>query len=453
VYKRQLEIQARKLEIKPIFGLHLNPDFTDSVDILVADGSGFTSASRLASSSRHQLSDLIENRSGLIFLSEPNSFSLLFPHLDPDFLYLKAIQFGDEKSRSHLSQTLEFATSWQARLVASNQVWHGLPRQDDLLISQIIRASFIGEKLSKTILSRLPEFRSNINAYHQFNHSLDSRRPFSPLTPFHPEGWLKPPKLMARLFRETPSAVSNTLAVADMCQPRSLPHIKVPEYPLSEGLSAHQHLSDLCHQKLVEIWQSRVPPSYYERLRHEIEVISIRELDDYFLIMADLIDSLHNRGLQLSDMGSSTGSLVCYLLGITKIDPVAHSLSFDRFLTPLTQKIPDIDHGIDAQTQLILRGVVADKAKQLGAYTYRISTFPTYRIEGALSLVMKAFGYSSQDISQIKRILKSPDSTLPTDISRIASLAREISARNIYTRTVSSHPSKLILSHTDLQKL
>lgn len=84
--------------------------------------------------------------------------------------------------------------------------------------------------------------------------------------------------------------------------------------------------------------------TYFNRLKHEYKIITDMGFEDYFLIVSDLIHFAKTHEVMVGPgRGSSAGSLVSYLLGITTIDPLKYNLLFERFLNPERVTMPDID--------------------------------------------------------------------------------------------------------------
>ncbi len=80
-----------------------------------------------------------------------------------------------------------------------------------------------------------------------------------------------------------------------------------------------------------------------ERLRHEVETIDELGYTPYFLVVADIVGYATEKSIPWSPRGSASGSLACYCLGITQVDPIAHDLYFERFLNRERSDPPDID--------------------------------------------------------------------------------------------------------------
>jgi DNA polymerase III alpha subunit len=104
-----------------------------------------------------------------------------------------------------------------------------------------------------------------------------------------------------------------------------------------------QTLRELCWQGAATLGVDLQHPVYVERLDRELSLIAEKKFEDYFFIIADLVAWAKPRMVVGPARGSSCGSLVCYLLGITAIDPIPHGLIFERFIDITRADLPDID--------------------------------------------------------------------------------------------------------------
>jgi DNA polymerase-3 subunit alpha len=159
------------------------------------------------------------------------------------------------------------------------------------------------------------------------------------------ECYLKSPEEMAHVFRDVPEALENTLRVADLCRveldlrQRHLPYFQLPP---SEA-SADRYLEKLAWEGLRRRYRE-ITPEIEERLRHELHVIEQTGFASYFLIVQDFIGFARSLRIPVGPgRGSAAGSLVCYALGITDVDPLQYGLIFERFLNPDRIELPDID--------------------------------------------------------------------------------------------------------------
>lgn len=154
---------------------------------------------------------------------------------------------------------------------------------------------------------------------------------------------LTPAPLLARRFAECPQALHATVEIAERCHvsldfgDRRLPH-----FPTPDGRSEFAYLYQLCHDRLPQSYPD-LYPQVLKQLAHELEVIERAGLAGYFLIVWDIVRFAREGGIRCQGRGSAANSIVAYLLGITRIDPLRHNLLFERFLSGDSHTMPDID--------------------------------------------------------------------------------------------------------------
>ena len=161
------------------------------------------------------------------------------------------------------------------------------------------------------------------------------------------ELYFKSPEEMSALFSDHSEAIENTIRIAEQCNlSLSLDptRIKIPKFPIPEGYSStDEYLETLAGEGLKNCYPEPTT-AILERFKYEIDTIKRTGYSAYFLIVRDLIDAARNKGIPVGPgRGSTAGSLVCYCLGITQIDPLRHGLIFERFLNPERVSPPDID--------------------------------------------------------------------------------------------------------------
>ncbi|MBP5256858.1 MAG: DNA polymerase III subunit alpha [Mycoplasma sp.] len=112
------------------------------------------------------------------------------------------------------------------------------------------------------------------------------------------------------------------------------------------GKQSNILLQTMCVSALNKLFgnKDKVPKEYIYRLKYELDTINKMGFDDYFLVVQDYVNYAKNNGIIVGPgRGSSAGSLVAYLLGITIVDPIKNNLIFERFLNPERLTMPDID--------------------------------------------------------------------------------------------------------------
>jgi DNA polymerase III alpha subunit len=135
----------------------------------------------------------------------------------------------------------------------------------------------------------------------------------------------------------------NTVAIAKRCNVSlDFSRHRLPPFPTPAGESEFAFLYELCHAALPARYPA-LRPQVLKQLAHELDVIERAGLASFFLIVWDLVRFARERGIRCQGRGSAAGSIVAYLLGISVVDPLAHGLLFERFLSDDKFTLPDID--------------------------------------------------------------------------------------------------------------
>lgn len=221
------------------------------------------------------------------------------------------------------------------------------------------------------------------------------------------EVYFKSPEEMASLFSEVPDALTNTLRIADQCNLKlEFGVSKYPGYAPPEGLTQEQYLRQLCEEGLRQRYGNRAgtDQELRDRLNYELSVLEKTGFSSYFLIVWDFIHYAKQRGIPVGPgRGSSAGSLVAYVLGITDLDPLEFGLIFERFLNPERVSPPDID--IDfCQNR---RGEVIDyvRRKYGQRAVSQIITFGTLGAKSVIRDVGRVTGLSYSDADRIAKMI------------------------------------------------
>jgi len=165
--------------------------------------------------------------------------------------------------------------------------------------------------------------------------------------------WFKTCEEMSRIFKDIPEALSNTVDVLNKVEYYSIDYKQtLPLYPIPQkNESEIDYLKDLTLYKAHKIYGEKLPSEVEERLLFEFDVIKKKNCARYFLIIQDLIGAMRKESGTLvgPGRGSVAGSLVCYCLGITAIDPLKYGLLFERFVSLNREMLPDIDIDFDEE--------------------------------------------------------------------------------------------------------
>ncbi len=158
------------------------------------------------------------------------------------------------------------------------------------------------------------------------------------------ERHLKLPAEMARLFRAHPQAVERTVEIIERCR-FSLDELayEYPDEPIPPGLTPDEHLADLTWQGAAARYPAGIPPQVRATLEKELLLITKLEYARYFLTVHDIVRYARQQKILCQGRGSAANSAVCYMLGITAVDPTEIDLLFERFVSAERREPPDID--------------------------------------------------------------------------------------------------------------
>ena len=145
---------------------------------------------------------------------------------------------------------------------------------------------------------------------------------------------------------------------------------------------------------------------YVQRLEEEIGVISAKKFSPYFLVVRNMINWAKKEGIQVGPgRGSSAGSLLCYALGITDIDPIKHGLLFFRFINPERNDFPDIDTDI----QDTRREEVKDYLVRQYRHVASIATFLQFKDKGVVRDIARVLHIPLADVNKVMKVVDTWD--------------------------------------------
>src|SRR3979411_148885 len=158
------------------------------------------------------------------------------------------------------------------------------------------------------------------------------------------ERYLKPGHEMARLFRDLPEAIAETMRFAGRID-FSLDQLKYqyPDEPVPPGKTAQQHLEDLTWAGVDRYFAGKIDDGLRATLRKELDLIAELNYAHYFLTVHDIVRFARSQHILCQGRGSAANSAVCYVLGITSVDPTKVDLLFERFISKERLEPPDID--------------------------------------------------------------------------------------------------------------
>lgn len=236
------------------------------------------------------------------------------------------------------------------------------------------------------------------------------------------EYFLKPAGEMERRFARYPSAIANTVRIAERCTfdlTTDLPY-NLPDYPVPEGNTLDSHLRGICERAFRRKYYPSEGALYTEakeRLERELVLIEKHRLAGFFLVYWDLLELVNTIAVEIRGRdsrlapderpvgrgrGSSVSSIVCYLIGLSHIDPVRNNLYLERFLNEELHSLPDIDLDFprDIRDQVLQR--IYDRYGEEHAAI--VAAFPTYRFRSAVLDIGKALGLPMPVLAKLNKL-------------------------------------------------
>ncbi|MDQ3400343.1 MAG: DNA polymerase III subunit alpha [Chloroflexota bacterium] len=217
------------------------------------------------------------------------------------------------------------------------------------------------------------------------------------------ERWLKTEAVLRERLRRFPHAFANTRRIADACDvDLDFGFQRLPGFPAPEGHTAFSFLYSLC-QDGARAKYGRITPAVSKQLAHELDVIHTCGLAEFFLINWDIVRFCRERRIPAQGRGSAADSIVAYVLDITKVDPIAHDLLFERFLTEDSRTMPDIDLDIATNDrEEVIQYVYRTYGER---YAAMVCNVVTYRARSASREVAKALGFRADTIDRLARAI------------------------------------------------
>ena len=204
---------------------------------------------------------------------------------------------------------------------------------------------------------------------------------------------LKSPIEMERRFRAFPDAVQASADIASDCSfsLRELSY-QYPDEIVMSGLTPQAALEKLTRDSLAVLFPNGPPRSYSDLLEHELKLVGKLRYAPYFLTVNSVVQFARSQQILCQGRGSAANSMICYVLGITSIDPIKHSLLFERFISESRNEPPDIDVDFEHERrEEVIQWIYENYGHRHAALTAVVSR---YRTRGAVREVGKALGLS-----------------------------------------------------------
>ncbi len=276
---------------------------------------------------------------------------------------------------------------------------------------------------------------------------------------------VKAPAEMARRFRHFPEALAASAAIVERCtfSLRDVTqHYRYPDEIVISGKNPQDALATMARSALADRFDGTPPPAYTKLLEHELKLVAEMGYAPYFLTVHSIVQYARSQEILCQGRGSAANSVICFVLGITSIDPVKHTLLFERFISSERHEPPDIDVDFEHERrEEVIQWIYETYGERHAALTAVVSRF---RSRGAIREVGKAlglpedmtaalasqvWGWSSEGVPEEHVAALNLDPTEP----RLA-LALDLARQLIGTpRHLSQHPGGFVLSHGRLDEL
>ncbi|MCB0036717.1 MAG: DNA polymerase III subunit alpha, partial [Anaerolineales bacterium] len=435
---------AERVDIKPLVGAELTFEDGHHLTLLVENQAGWHNLCYLISRGRHQaekgeaalpFEELVGCTEGLIALSGCRHGHLAAALLanrrgvalqwarryrrlfgdDHFFIELQHHQRPDDQFL--VTCLVNLASYLQLPIVATNNVHYAT--QDRYQLQNVLVAIRHNQPLSAVHAQQYP------NSEYYLKTAAD-------LCPFFPR-----------------EALTNTAVIAERCYFELAYGLQdLPIYPTPHGMSSGAYLRRLCLQALSQRYGDKGTETARAHLDHELNIIEQSGLANYFLIVWDIVRFAHEQGIRCQGRGSAAGSLVAYLLQISPIDPLAHGLVFERFLSAERSVTPDIDIDFDAARR---EEVIQYLYQRYGeAHTAMACTFVTFRRRSALRDVARALDLSPETVAAATAHLDDATNSANQDNSQITQLLALCEQIQGFPRHLGIHNGGMIITASPL---
>ena len=181
--------------------------------------------------------------------------------------------------------------------------------------------------------------------------------------------------------------------------------IHLPE-PSILGAQRHEELANQLRRRSesgLHRYSGALSVQAAQRLEEELATVRSLGYESYFLAVADITDIARAKGIRVAARGSGAGSLICYLLGISGVEPMSQGLLMERFCSPLRNELPDIDIDVESARRLEVYDAIFQRFGP--ERTATVAMVETYRARHAIRDVGAALGISPMEIDLIAKSL------------------------------------------------
>ncbi|MEU5875310.1 error-prone DNA polymerase [Glycomyces sp. NPDC047369] len=275
-----------------------------------------------------------------------------------------------------------------------------------------------------------------------------------PFLPANAGAHLRSGAEMALRFADFPEAVAESVRIAEECAfDLELLKPQLPHFPVPERHDDFSYLAKLTVKGALKRYGPRdAAADQWDQLDKELRVIRRLKFSGYFLIVADIVEFCERTGILCQGRGSAANSAVCYVLGVTNVDPVEFGLLFERFLSDERTGPPDIDIDIESgRREEVIQYVYGKYGRDRAAL---VANVVTYRPRSAVRDAAKALGYGhDQAVAWSKRLHRwsgiDPGEAegIPEDVQALAGELRDL------PQHLGIHPGGMVLTEEPVSQV
>lgn len=207
-----------------------------------------------------------------------------------------------------------------------------------------------------------------------------------------------------RLFRNYPEAITNARHIANACSfdLKSLKYV-YPTELLKDGRTPEEELERLAWEGARQVYGSHIPEKVDKQLRYELDFVKTVGECNYFLTVEDYVRWARTQGILCQGRGSAANSALCFVLGITALQPDKNNLLFARFMSPERKEPPDIDVDFEHERREEVIQYIFNKFGR-----DRAAILPTVTVlhqKGAIRDVGRAMGLSVDTVNKLSKAI------------------------------------------------
>jgi DNA polymerase III alpha subunit len=300
-----------------------------------------------------------------------------------------------------VGETVDLADELGLPVVVTNDVHYARP--EDRELGDVLTAIFHGRTLDTLTDLRRPDGESYLKGAAEM-----AALPPGGNAPGDSPG--RKPGADDRVARRWREGLATSVELAETCSVElGFEKYRFPGFAVPQGETPFSYLSELCWAGARRRYHP-MTPAVVDRLAHELGVIERAGLAEFFLICWDLMRFARAQRIPAQGRGSATSSIVSYTLGISRVEPIAHNLLFERFINEGRTTYPDVDIDFSSERR---EEVIQYVYQRYGPeHTGMVCNLVTYRARSAVREIGYALGFPRPLVDRVAKALETYDSVM-----------------------------------------